>query len=173
MESKVHHTSGDVSGRRVKGTHLAPATIMSPHRTPSLLLSSVLTLSQLSNPQYSPLPGLARLPRPRLLSSTILRSSSVLPVPGPPLINTPLHGKLGCSFRYYHCLLLYWATLHLLVGRGEERCWWTSRKSHPRPRNWPHEGRGAGPGAGRGVSRCRNDGCCVWLLTSARVSSCF
>ena len=52
MESKVHHTSGDVSGRRVKGTHLAPATITSPHRTPSLLLSSVLTLSQ-SAQQYS------------------------------------------------------------------------------------------------------------------------
>ena len=165
MESKVHHTSGDVSGRRVKGTHLAPCHSYEPTQNSFIAPQFCLNTQSVILSRYSPLPGLARLPRPRLLSSTILRSSSVLPVPGPPLINTPLHGKLGCSLRYYQRLLLYCATLHLLVGRWEERCWWSSRKSHPRPRNWPHEGRGA--------SRCRNDGCCVWLLTSARVSSCF
>ena len=171
MESKVHHTSGDVSGRRVKGTHFAPCHNYEPSQ------NSFIALQFSFNTQYSPLPGLLRLPMPRLLSSTILSSSSVLPVPGPPLINTPLHGKLDCRFKYYQGLLRHWATLHLLVGRWEERCWWTSRNSHPRPRNWPQEGRGAGPWAGRGASRCRNDGCCVWLLTSAcdsaRVSSCF
>ena len=175
MESKVHHTSGDVSGRRVKGTHLALATIMSPHRTPSLLLSSVLTLSQ-SAQQYSVLTsagsGEAAEAQAALLHD--LEEQLRLAGAGAALDqHSPARKVRLYSFRLYHRLLLYWATLHLLVGRWEERCWWSSRKSHPRPRNWPHEGRGAGPGAGRGASRCRNDGCCVWLLTSARVSSCF
>ena len=137
MESKVHHTSGDVSGRRVKGTHFAPCHNYEPTQNPFIALQFSF------NTQCSPLPGLPRLPRPRLLSSTILSSSSVLPVPGPPLINTPLHGKFDCSFRYYLRLLLSWGP-HCT-------CWWAGgRRGAGEPRGTATRAPGTGRRRGRG-----------------------
>ena len=45
MESKVHHTSGDVSGRRVKGTHFAPCHNYEPTQNSFIALQFSLTLS--------------------------------------------------------------------------------------------------------------------------------